>query len=121
MQKTVLIVEDEFLIAMDLKLRLEGHGWRVLGPAATVEAALRLLEEERPSVVLLDVDLGRRLVTPLAEVLRARQVPFALATAHEQPEKFGGEALAGVPNVGKPAAERRLLTVLAQLTGKPSG
>jgi hypothetical protein len=42
MQKTVLIVEDEFLIAMDLQLMLEDHGWRVIGPAANVRDALRL-------------------------------------------------------------------------------
>jgi len=44
-QKTVLVVEDEFLIAMDLKLMLEERGWRVIGPVATVQDALRLLEE----------------------------------------------------------------------------
>lgn len=39
MQKSVLIVEDEFLIAMDLQAMLEDHGWRVLGPAANVRDA----------------------------------------------------------------------------------
>jgi hypothetical protein len=43
MQRTILIVEGEFLIAMDLELMLEGHGWRVIGPAATVGGALSLL------------------------------------------------------------------------------
>jgi hypothetical protein len=33
----VLVVEDELLIAMDLEAMLREHGWRVLGPAATVE------------------------------------------------------------------------------------
>lgn len=116
MQKAVLIVEDEFLIAMDLKLLLERRGWRVLGPVANVRAALRLLEVERPSVALLDVNLGDELVKPVAEVLIAQQVPFALASAHDRPEKFGGEVLAGAPNIGKPTSERVLLAVLAQLT-----
>ena len=65
MQKTVLIVEDEFLIAMDLKQVLEQHGWRVIGPVATVRGALRLLEDELPSVAVLDVNLGNEFVTPL--------------------------------------------------------
>jgi CheY-like chemotaxis protein len=69
-QKTVLIVEDEFLIAMDLKLLLEHHGWRVMGPVATVRDALRLLEDELPSVALLDVNLGNELVTPVADSLK---------------------------------------------------
>jgi hypothetical protein len=41
---------------MDLKRMLERYGWRVIGPVATVQAALRLLEDELPSVALLDVN-----------------------------------------------------------------
>jgi DNA-binding NtrC family response regulator len=116
-QKTVLIVEDEYLIAMDLQLMVERLGWRVMGPVATVRGALRLLEDELPSVALLDINLGTELVTPLAEALKARNVPFAVASAYDRPEQFGGEVLAGAPNVGKPATERRLLAALAQATG----
>ena len=47
--RLVLVVEDEFLIAMDLELLLHRHGWRVLGPAATVAEALRLLAGKRPT------------------------------------------------------------------------
>jgi DNA-binding NtrC family response regulator len=115
MQKSVLIVEDEFLIGMDLKLLLEDGGWLVLGPATTVQGALRLLEQELPCVALLDVNLRDELVTLVAETLKARHVPFALASAHARPEQFAGEVLAGAPNVGKPANEKRLFAVLAQL------
>ena len=116
MQKTVLIVEDEFPIALDFKLMLERRGWRVIGPVATVRGALSLLEGELPSVALLDVNLGKELVTSVAETLKARDVPFAVASAYERPERFGGEILAGAPNVGKPTDERRLLAALAELT-----
>ena len=47
--RLVLVVEDEFLIAMDLELLLQEHGWRVLGPAATVDQALRLLAGKTPT------------------------------------------------------------------------
>jgi DNA-binding response OmpR family regulator len=70
MEKSVLVVEDEFIIAMDLKFTLEEHGWRVIGPVATVAGALRLLDVERPTAALLDVNLGSELVTPVAEALR---------------------------------------------------
>ncbi|WP_018236854.1 response regulator [Ensifer sp. BR816] len=112
MHKTVLIVEDEFLIAMDLKLLLERRGWRVLGPAATVEEALELLGDELPAVALLDVTLRDGGVTLVAEVLNAQSVPFVVASAYSKPELLGGEILAGAPNVGKPTEERRLLAVL---------
>jgi DNA-binding response OmpR family regulator len=51
-RKTVLIVEDEFLIALDLALVLERQGWYVLGPVASIEAALRLLDDKTPAVAL---------------------------------------------------------------------
>jgi len=111
----VLVVEDEFLIAMDLALLLERQGWRVLGPAATVKQALRLLErgEEPPDVALLDVNLHGELVTPVAERLRASGIPFVLASAYDRVDLLA-PALAGVPNLGKPTDARRLLATLAQ-------
>lgn len=118
MQKTVLIVEDELLIAMDLQLMLEEHGWRVMGPVATVKGALALLDSELPTVALLDVNLGSELVTPVAIALRGYGIPFAVASAYAKPEQYGGEVLAGVPNAGKPAVERRVLAALRQLTNK---
>jgi DNA-binding response OmpR family regulator len=112
MHNTVLIVEDEFLIAIDLKLLLERRGWSVLGPATTVEEALGLLDDELPAVAILDVTLKDGSVTLVAEALRARNVPFVVASAYSRPELIGGDILAGAPNVGKPAEERRLITVL---------
>ena len=115
MRHTVLVVEDEFLITMDLQLMLEVRGWRVLGPAATVQEALRLLEHEVPAVALLDVTLKDGTVTAVAEALRTRNVPFIVASAYSRPELIGGEVLAGAPNVGKPTEECRLLAALEQL------
>jgi DNA-binding response OmpR family regulator len=117
LQKTVLVVEDEFAIAMDLQLMLEEHDWRVIGPVANVQGALRLLETELPSVALLDVNLGGDLVTPVAEFLKKHDVPFAVASAYDKPERIGGEVLAGAPNVGKPTVERQLLAALDHLIG----
>lgn len=54
MHKSVLVVEDEFLIAMDIQLLLERRGWSVLGIAATVEKALELLAHDLPAVAILD-------------------------------------------------------------------
>jgi DNA-binding response OmpR family regulator len=109
----VLVVEDEFLIAIDLERLLRQHGFRVLGPAATVAAALNLLDGEAPDVALLDVNLRGEMVTPVAEVLRARGVPFVLASAYDGAQ-LTAEVLAGAPNVGKPVSVRRLLAALAQ-------
>lgn len=114
MRKTVLLVEDEFLIAMDLKLLLEQRGWRVTGPAATVREALDLLQDELPAVAVLDVWLPDGAVTPVAEALRAQNVPFVLASAYDNPERQGGEVLVGACNVGKPTDARDLLVALEE-------
>jgi DNA-binding response OmpR family regulator len=114
-QKTVLIVEDEFLIAMDLARIVEADGWTVIGPVGTVEEALRLLEAGLPSVAMLDVNLGNELVTPVAERLKTSNVPFAVASAYDRPEYHGGEVLAGVPNISKPTSEQSVLSTLKQL------
>ena len=102
MRKIVLVVEDEFLIAIDLKLLLERRGWSVLGPATTVKEALGLLDDKLPAVAILDVSLKDGVVTSVAEALRARNVPFVVASAYSRPELIGGDILGGAPNVGKP-------------------
>src|SRR5690242_14972063 len=108
----VLVVEDEFLIAMDLEALLMDHGWRVLGPAATVAEALRLLEDGKmPDVALLDINLKGETVAPVAEVLRERSVPMVLASAYEQAGLIA-EVLTELPNVGKPVHQRHLLGAL---------
>ncbi|PII37628.1 tRNA(5-methylaminomethyl-2-thiouridylate)-methyltransferase [Sinorhizobium meliloti CCBAU 01290] len=117
MRKTVLVVEDEFLIAIDLKLLLESRGWEVLGPAATVSDALLLLGDELPEVAILDESLKDGVVTLVAEELRARNVPFVVASAYSSPELIGGDVLTGAPNVGKPTEERRLLAALNDSSG----
>jgi DNA-binding response OmpR family regulator len=115
MSKTILIVEDECMIALDLQLMLEGLGWVVMGPVGTVQDALCLLKDELPSAAMLDVNLGHELVTPVAEYLKSCGVPFAVASAYERPEQFGGQVLAGVPNAGKPTNEHRLVIALKQI------
>jgi CheY-like chemotaxis protein len=114
----VLVVEDEFLIAMDLEAMLRDHGWRVLGPAATVAEALGLLEDGKmPDVALLDVNLRGATVVPVAEVLRERGVPIVLASAYNHAASMA-DVLAEAPNVGKPAQERHLLAALKRALEK---
>ena len=55
--RSVLVVEDEALIAMDLACSLEALGYRVLGPAANGEDARRIAARENPDLLLMDVNL----------------------------------------------------------------
>jgi CheY-like chemotaxis protein len=98
--RCVLVVEDEFLIALDLSQTLSAAGCEVLGPAPTVEDALRIIEAGPAlDAVVLDINLGGVRAVPVAEALAARGVPFLAATAyHELPEPV----FAGVPVLSKP-------------------
>jgi DNA-binding NarL/FixJ family response regulator len=57
LQRCVLVVDDEYLIAQGLRLQVEDMGLNVCGTAATVETAVALARAHRPSVVLMDVRL----------------------------------------------------------------
>ena len=120
--QSVLIVEDEYLIAMDLAGVLTANHWRVLGPAATVADSLDLLNRERPDVAILDISLrGRELVTPVAHALRGLSIPFVIASAYRRRDFEGSEVLAEAPQLSKPTDERRLLLMLQQLTSGSPG
>ncbi len=77
----VLVVEDEFFIAMEIEDALRDAGYSVLGPASSVEEALDLLPGKRPDAAILDFHLGGEKVTPVALRLQALGIPFFLASA----------------------------------------
>jgi CheY-like chemotaxis protein len=83
--RRLLVVEDETLIAMELCQDLEALGWSILGPAATIEEAMRLIDgQPLPDAAVLDVNLGGKLVYPLAELLQAKGVPFVFCSGYQQ-------------------------------------
>lgn len=113
---TILVVEDDPVIAFELEDLLLKEGFAVLGPAPTVDAALGLIGRRRPDIALLDMGLRGKAATPVAMALKSRGVPFALASGNaELLDSVGGEAFAGVTNVGKPTAPRHLLRTLEAL------
>jgi CheY-like chemotaxis protein len=104
----ILIVEDELLIAMEIEQMLVELGCAVVGPAPSVAQALAILDREEPDFAILDVNLGPERSTPIAEALRKRGVPFALATGYDRsqlPEPAYRHAL----HLGKPLDHKRLV------------
>lgn len=113
----ILIVEDEPILAIDLRLIFQDNGYAVLGPANSIDMALRLLDSARPDVAVLDVNLHGHPVTPVAERLRSLQIPFFLSSAYEAAQLQAMDALATVENVRKPFEERRLLATARRALG----
>ena len=81
--KSILVVEDAFLVGMQLKEDLESLGYSVVGPASTVQKAISLIELHSIHGAILDVNLGHENSTPIAKRLDELQVPFLFITGYE--------------------------------------
>ena len=109
-----LVLEDQFLIAIEIEGMLARLGCAVIGPAPTVARALGLLARHRVDFAILDVNLGRERSTPVAEILLARGVPFALATGYDD-RQLPEEAFRGAQHLGKPIDFHRLAETIGGL------
>ena len=74
--KCVLVVEDDYLLAQDLRKRLEGSFAVVVGPVATVNETLDLIDVHRIDVAILDVMLETDFSYPVANALEAKDIPW---------------------------------------------
>lgn len=110
----ILVVEDDYFIAQDMRLGLKRAGAHVVGPVATVREALELLSQGPIDAAVLDINLeadGKAF--PVAEALRALEIPFVFATGYSATEI--PEAFAFVRRFGKPCNAERILQVLLDL------
>jgi len=83
MKQKILIVEDEFIVANDLRIMLEKAGYKVCGIAPSVVKALELIDSKEPSWILLDIFLqGDKTGIDLAGQLTERGIPFIYISAN---------------------------------------
>ena len=114
---TVLLVEDNMLIALDTEDALLEAGVGSVVIAATAAAALAHLDRARPDFALLDFNLGGETSESVAQALCAADVPFCYATGY-------GEAvieLATQPPCGilrKPYSPADVVTMLDRAAGR---
>lgn len=107
----VLVVEDEFLVAMELADWLDAFGCTVVGPAASNREAIALIARERIDVAALDVNLAGERSAPAAEALKAAGVPFVLLTGYAI-NHLHETVLFEAPRLAKPTDASRLQRAL---------
>ena len=110
---SVLVVEDDFYLADDLRQVLEDVGATVLGPARDAGEALRSIDRTRPDCTTLDVNLGNGPSFEIAKALKVRAIPFIFVTGYDTgviPPEF-----ANTPCLQKPADPRSLVTAIVEL------
>ena len=109
----VLVVEDEYLVAIMLEEMLESAGCIVMGPIPRLQEALDAVDHQDYDVALLDVNLAGERIDPVADALSERDVPFMFVTG------YGASALpreyAERPHIGKPFRIAELLGMLSSI------
>jgi len=98
--KRVLVVEDEMMIRMLLEGMLTDLGHTVAAEAGGIEEAVALAKKGAFDVAVLDVNLNGHQVTPVAEILLERGVPFIFASGYGQ--RGVPEAYRAIPTLQKP-------------------
>jgi CheY-like chemotaxis protein len=80
--RRILVVEDEFLIALDIAGVLEQAGHQVIGPHGSIAEALRAIEGQEVDGALLDANLAGQPVGTIADALTVRRIPFAFISGY---------------------------------------
>ena len=109
----VLVVEDEYLVAILIEEILESAGCIVLGPIPRLREALEAIDHDDCDAAVLDVNLAGERIDPVADALCERDVPFMFVTG------YGANALqseyAERPHIGKPFRMAELLGMLSSI------
>lgn len=110
----IMIVEDEGIVAEDLRTILLGSGFQVVGIADSFDAAATLAQAARPDIALLDIRLkGKRDGIELAEELRRNDIGFVYLTSHADDRTLArAEVTEPLGYVLKPFGAREMQPIL---------
>jgi CheY-like chemotaxis protein len=114
-RRNILIVEDELMIRMLLEDMLADLGYQMVAAAARIEDAVTLARDADIDVAILDVNLNGHSVSPVAEILETRGLPFVFATGYGEnglPERYRDR-----PTLQKPFQQESLSQILAGVLG----
>jgi len=114
MSERILIVEDQFIEANNLKMILERTGYHVCSIARSVPVALQIIEREKPELVLLDIYLQGPLTgIDLAKTLNEKNIAFVYLSANSNKETLdAAKATQPYGFLVKPFREKDVLVTL---------
>ena len=111
----ILVVEDEQIVATELKERLHALGYRVAGAASTGPEAITKAENLNPDLILMDIRLRGEMdgIDAAGRILASRDVPIVFVTAHADEATLERAKVTGpMGYVLKPFSERELQTAI---------
>jgi DNA-binding NarL/FixJ family response regulator len=113
----VLVVEDDFLIAMQTEVALAAAGFEVVGPAATAEEAIALARDAQPMLAVMDIRLAssRDGIDAARQLYQDLAIRCIFATAHDDAHTRGrAEPYAPLGWLPKPYTMTSLVAVVAE-------
>ncbi|KSV79485.1 MULTISPECIES: response regulator [Sinorhizobium/Ensifer group] len=110
--RTVLVLEDNFLIASDAEEILTSLGIAEVTIAANADQAMEILSRQSFDFAILDVRLDNHTSFGVADAMLARGMPFGFTSGYSDMELFPGH-LRDVPRIDKPFNERTLGQLIA--------
>ncbi|MFB6275135.1 MAG: response regulator [Halothece sp.] len=80
----ILIIEDEAVVSLDITRRLEKMGYEVMGRLASGEEALELVQQDRPDLVLMDINLQGEIdgIETANKLYQNHNIPVIYLTAY---------------------------------------
>ena len=117
--QTVMVVEDEPIVAQDMIFMLQDAGYNTVGPFRSIKSALEGLSSNRPDFVLLDVNLTDGQVFPVADALYENGTPFAFCSAHFVKGECE-QAYPGIDVIAKPFVASEVLGVVGSRARQPT-
>src|SRR5258705_12177135 len=114
MKHKILIVEDQFIEANNLRLILDRAGYAIAPIAASFIEAMEMLDRHQPNLVLLDIYLNGALTgVDFAKILASKKVPFVYLSANSNRKVFlAAKATKPYGFLVKPFRQRDVLAAL---------
>lgn len=118
-EPTVLVMDDQLLIAFETAQLLERNGFNILGPYRSVDDALAGLRTTKPDAAILDINMGHGTTSePIAEELTKLDLPFAFLTGYGSGDILSA-AFKHVKKLQKPARPEELVSLVKSMTAAP--
>ncbi|MBX9457299.1 MAG: response regulator [Rhizobium sp.] len=118
---SILIVENEPLIAMDLEAMLASAGFHGVTHVVSCEAAMLWLEQSSPRLAILDLQVADGTTTPVAESLRDARTPFVIYSGHSREDAARAGVFDHAVWLPKPCTEGDLVAAVHRALGLPLG
>src|SRR5215210_1386989 len=120
----ILLVEDDFLVGMEVETGLEEAGYDVAEIAATAEEAVELARARRPALAIMDIRLAgdRDGIDAALEIFRTLGIRSLFASAHGDAQvRARAEAAQPLGWVAKPYRVETLLKAIEDALGRTAG